>query len=808
MLRSYLTIALRVLWRSKGYTIVNVAGIATAFCICLFLFLTAYLHLTYDSFHRDIGRIFQTYFFANDPDQASKTGAMPLPLAPALKAEMPELEAATRVLSSKGVVEYQGKCLDKHFTFVDPDFFTLFSFPMREGNEKMALNGLSDVVLSENMAGDLFGAEDPVGKSIRISTDGVAKEYVVTGVISDAPDNSTIRYDALMRIENMPAYATNQANWGATSHMVFVKTIPQAKPTTLEKRLKAFTQKYFPDKLTELKGKGARPDTQGDVFALRLQKLTDVHFDGESSDRKGTPIAVIYVLLGMGFFILLIASINFVNLTIARSLTRAREVGVRKSLGAIRSSLFVQLWGESAIVCFFGLMLGAGLAYVLLPEFNAVFGAKLRLTYILQPGFLGFIGSVFLLVTLIAGGYPAWKMATFDTVHVLKGQVSLKRPGVLRNSLIVTQFSLACLLTCCTIIAFQQVEHLRAQPLGFDKEQVISIPVGNHVNGRQVLQRMRNKLANDPGVVSLTGTSVNIGRGRDRTSTRTTLGFTSKGKSVEVDMLLVDYDYLKTLKIQPAAGRDFDRVYATDSLNRVIVTQSMAKLIGEPNPVGALLGDDDDTSSTKAQIIGVIPDFQLYSVAEQSRPITLHISHSEPIRYIFVRVSEQSLAGAMDKLRKVWKEVAPQSEFMGSFLNENVDEWYNNEEQLFQIFSLASGIAILLTCIGLFAIALLLIEQRTKEIGIRKVLGANVFGLVVLLSRQFVKLVLIGLIIAIPLAWFGMQQWLVNYPYRIEISLWVFVLVGFGAMTVALLSVSFQTVKAALRNPVKSLRSE
>ncbi len=808
MLRNYIKITLRVLWRNKGYATINVTGIATAFCVCMFLFLTAYLHLTYDSFHRDSDRIFQTYFFSNDPDKATKIGGMPLPLQPALKAEFPEIEAATRILNEQGVVEYNDNYLDKNITFVDADFLRLFTFPMQEGNGAVALNGLNNVIISENMAQDVFGHDDPVGKRIRISTQGVQKEYFVTGIIQDAPDNSTIKYDALVRVENAPAYVGGKDNWTDFSHMVFIKTIAQADQATLENRLKVFAKKYFSNQLQDLKAKGAKPDARGDVFALRIQKMAEVHFDRESSDRKGTPIVVIYVLLGLGFFILLIACINFINLNIARSLTRAREVGVRKSLGAVRSSLFWQIWSESAVLCLFGFLLGAGLTYLLVPEFNAVFGAKLRLINALQPGFILFVLGVFVLVSLLAGGYPAWKMATFNTVHVLKGQVSLKRPGVLRNTLIVTQFAMACLLACCTIIAFQQVEHLRNSPLGFDKEQVISIPVGNYVNGRQVLQRMRNKLANDPTVVALTGSSVNIGRGRDRRTSRSTMGFTNKGKEILTDILLVDYDYLKTLKIPVVAGRDFDRTYATDSVNRIIVTQSLVKMMQEKNPVGALLGDDDDKTNAKSEIIGVIPDFHLYSVASDSHPITLHLSNSEPIQYIFVRVSEKNLMGAMDKMKEVWEGVAPQAEFKGSFLNENVDEWYNNEKQLFQIFSLASSIAIVLTCIGLFAVALLMIEQRTKEIGIRKILGADIAGIILLLSRQFVKLVLIALAIAVPLAWFGMNQWLVNYSSRIEISGWVFVGVGLGAIFIALVSVSYQTIKAALMNPVKSLRNE
>lgn len=809
MLLNYLKIALRNLWKSRGYVIINVMGLAVAFCICVFLFLTVYLHLTFDSFHQDSDRIFQTYIFSNDPDKPTKNGAMPLPLTPALKADYPELEAVTRVMVGRtSLVEVNGAYFDKLINFTDPDFLKVFSFPLLRGNRQTALHEPGNLVISENMAKDVFGTLNPMGKRLRVGNGTDRKDYLVTGVIADAPDNSSIHYDALARIENAPNYQGSKDNWDNNSHAVFVKLSPQVDQATFEYRLKSFTQKYFQGPLAELRKRQAKPDSRGDVLALRLQKLADVHFSREISDNRGTPVAVIYVLVGMASFILLIASINFINLSIARSFRRAREVGVRKSLGALKRSLFIQLWSESALICCVGFGIGAVLAYLLMPVFNAEFGAKLKLATALQPGFIALSIGVVALVTLVAGGYPAWQMTKFNTVDVLKGNVTAKRPGVFRNSLIVTQFTLSCLLTCCTVIAFQQVDYLRRSPLGFDKEQVISIPVGNQVDGRQVLKRLRNTLAKDPTVLAITGSGINLGRGKDRVTARGVVGFTYKGRPISTDWLLVDYDYLKTLNIKPVAGRDFDRAYASDSANHLIITQSMAKMMGEKNPVGALLGDDADTTGTKSRIIGVVPDFQLYSVADEAKPITLHLSNIEPIHYIFVRVTPQSLAGSMEKLKQAWAEVAPQSAFLGSFLDENIDAWYQNEERLSQVLSLASGIAILLSCIGLFAIALLLIEQRTKEIGIRKVMGASVPGIVLLLSRDFIRLVLIALCIAIPAAWFGMQQWLNSYAHRIIISPWVFVLVGLSAILIALLTVSFQSIKAALTNPVKSLRSE
>lgn len=413
----------------------------------------------------------------------------------------------------------------------------------------------------------------------------------------------------------------------------------------------------------------------------------------------------------------------------------------------------------------------------------------------LQPDKLAIILGLFVLVTLVAGGYPALQMSKFNAVDVLKGKITTKRPGFLRNSLIVTQFTLSTLLICCTIIAVQQVRHMREQPLGFQKEEVISIPVGNQEDGQQVLRRMRNRLASDPTIIAVTGSGVNLGLGKDRSTSRSVMGFTYKEKEISTDWLQVDYDYLKTLNIKLLSGREFSPAYPSDTLDRVIITESMAKMIGEKDPVGKYF--QTDTAGVKYQIIGLIPDFHLYSSKSEKKPITMYLAHSQPVSYIFVRVAPQSLAGSMDKLKAVWKEVAPKSEFIGSFMDENTNAWYKGEEQLSKIFSLASSIAVLLSCLGLFAVALMVIEQRTKEIGVRKVLGASIPNIVFILSQDFVKLVVLAIVIATPLAWFFMQKWLDGYSYRIEISAWVFILVGLAAILIALATVSFHSIKAA-----------
>jgi predicted permease len=807
MLRSYLTIALRTLWRSKGYTAVNVVGLSVAFCICVYLFLTVYHQFSYDSFHRDGERLFLSYVFSNDPERPNAAREMPVPFAPTLKAEFPEVEGAVRVMwagRSLNGLAYGEKYLEKPLTLTDPDFLNVFSFPLLAGNRQTALREPGNIVLSESTAKALFGNQDPLGKGVAVGGEDNRKTYTVTGVLADAPLNSSVHYDALIRVENLPDYPAAKDDWGTFNHLVFVKLAPRADKAAVEKRLKPFVAKYFPSTLENLAKRGAKSDAQGDVFAVRLEPISKIRVG--SVIAKGPPAALLYALVGVGLFILLIACFNFINLSIARSFIRAREVGVRKTLGARKGQLFTQIWGEATLVCLVGLVAGVMLAYLLLPAFNATFNADLHLSFALRPGPVAVVVGMFALVTGIAGGYPAWQMARFNPVAVLKGKLTLKRPGFLRNALLVTQFAMATLLACCTLVAVRQFDHLRQMPTGFAQEEVISIPVGKlgrSGNGRQILQRLRDRLAGDPTVLGITGTGGSLGKGKDRSTSRSNVSFTHRGKQYNTDWLLVDPGYLKTLNIKLLAGRDFNPAHTADSTSGVIITQSLARKLGEKNPVGTLFDDD-----SPGPIIGVIPDIYLYALTDQPQPVALHVSKDEPINYVLVRVAPQSLAGSMEKLKTVMHEVAPGAEFMGSFLDENMDALYREEEMIAQVFGLAAGVALVLSCLGLFAVALLVIEQRTKEIGIRKVLGASVAGIIIALARGFLKLAAVALVISLPLAWLLVRQWLANYPIRAELSPWLFAGTGVAVLLTVLGTVSFQTLKAALANPVKSLRSE
>ena len=810
MFRNYLKIALRTLWKNRTHTLINIIGLSVAFGTCVLLFLTTAFELSYDRFHADADQIFRLNFLsANRDGTPDRSSTMPFPITSALKAEFPEIEGVSRIFNNGTSVRNNGQTYGKDVRLVDADFLRMFTFPMHKGNANTALNGLSDIVISENMAKAVFGRQDPVGKPLQLRLNDQWQAFTVTGVISDFPDNSTFTYDAFIRSENAGDYQEYKTKWDHGSHDVYVKLKAGTDPQTLQRQTQAFMDKYFAKDNAENKAQGYPKNALGYQKSLLLQPLTDVHFDTETIGGQGISRTYVYTLLLVGLFILAIACINFINLTIAQSITRAREVGVRKSLGAQRGQLFGQIWGETILLCLVALLLGLGMAYLTLPTFNQLFRSHLRLTDFLRPTALLATGLGFLFITLVAGGYPSWFVTRFNVVDVLKGNGAAlrgksSRPGLLRNSLIVIQFAIACLLIISTLIVRQQISYLQQKPMGLDKEQIVSIPVGNELNGSAALKTMRDRLANQPNIVAISGTGVNIGAGLDGSSSRTMYGFLYGKRDVTCDWLRVDIDYLKTMGVKLVQGRDFSATFGTDTSTAVLITQSMATALGEKNPVGKFIKPDKKSF----QIVGVISDFNLYSLHQQAKPITLQMQSAAPIQYILIRVNPQNLTGAMETIKATWRTIAPKQEFIGSFLDENTERWYKKEQRLATIFSSAAGVAILLSCMGLFAIALISIQQRTKEIGVRKVLGASVGSIVTLLSKDFLKLVLVAIVIASPLAWYAMHQWLQDFAYKIDIEWWVFALSGLIAVGIALLTVSFQSVKAALMNPVKSLRSE
>ncbi len=802
MFKNYIKIAWRNLIKGKLYSFINITGLAIAFSVSIVLFLVVYLHLSYDSFHNEKDQLFRTSMFTHSVQGGGINTTMPLPLKSALENDVPEVEVAVRVMGRVENISYKDMSLARFITRTDPEFFEIFNFPILVGDKTTALSGLQNITLDRSTSDVLFGETNPIGKEIKIGKRGNEKAYTVSAVVNNVPRNSSIQFDAVARVDALDNYAENNTNWDVNNSNIFVKLSNKSNPRLVQGNLNSLVEKYYPDQLAQLKTDRPEIENTSDLMSLNLTNIEDIHFSGP----KSAPLLLIYAIMALGIFILLIACFNFVNLNIAHAFKRSRELGVRKTLGAFKGQLFAQLWGEAFLLYFIGFVIGVILATQLVPVFNSQFGGGISISIMFEPEFIAIIFGVFLMVTFIAGGYPALKMTNFNLVQILKGKVSTKKPGVLRNTLLVSQFALSSLLICISIVAGQQLDFLREKPIGFEKEQVVSIPVGNLQDGRKVLDRMRNALATDPFIVSITGSKNNLGRGRDRRTSRENVDFVYNQNQINTDWVLADYEYLQTLGIPVVKGRDFSRDFATDSINAVVVSESFVKAMGETDPIGKFF--EGETATSGNQIIGVVPDFNVVSPTEESKPIVLHLSASEAIDYIFVKTTMDDPELTMQKLSSVWEKVSLDSEFNASFLDENLQAWYEGEKTMTTIFGFASAIAIFLSCMGLFAISLLVIESRKKEIGIRKVMGASINNVVRMISVQFLKLVLISLVIALPLAWFVSQSWLENYQYQIQISPLTFILVGILVTLVALFTVSYHTVKAAIVNPVKSLRTE
>ncbi|MGF2411031.1 ABC transporter permease [Ferruginibacter sp.] len=792
--------------KNKLHTSINVVGLSVAFTCSILLMIMVYHEFSFDNFHDNKSKLFKLYHFANSPEGLDVRAGMAYPAATTIKAEGIGIEKSTRIKNRGKEVRYKDKMLEQSTLLVDDDFFSMFSFPVVKGVQQHPLANTDNVVLSEKTAGNLFGNEEPIGKAIEVKVGGVWISLIVSAILKDPPQNSSINYSVLARTEIDPDWAALKNVWTSQHHNVYVQLSNNTNQANVEKRMENFLEKYNPDDIEFLKNKGYKPDANGHYTGMRLLPVSDLHFNAEIGTGNRVSKPFLYILLLVALVIILIACFNFINLNIGLSFTRTKEMGIRKCLGAGKRQVWLQVWGESLVTVLAAMLIGIIATVILMKGFNKLMEAKFDAALLYQPAVILSLIVMLLLVSLIASGYPSYIMGKLKTVEILKGKISLKKPGIFRNALIVTQFIIAIVLICTTAIIYQQFQHLRKAPLGYTTESLVSIPLKQYEKGKDIVGKMRTLLAGQSGVVSVTGSDVNLGMGNDGSTNQTSYGFDYNGRSVNTNFMAVDYDILKTLNINLKEGRDFSTAYVADTTNAVIITESMAKLLGEKNVLG--LSFYADSSAPKWNVIGVIPDFHLYSMYQKTEPLTICMNNKAFISYALIRVHTQNPTAAMDVIKNAYAQVEPGVEFRGSFVTENIDRWYTNEKRLSNMFSIAAIVAIVLSCMGLFGMAFIIIRQRVKEIGVRKVLGASVSGIATLVTKEFIKPVVIALLIATPIAWWAMYKWLQEFSYRINIQWWVFAVAGVVAVLIAIATVSFHAVKAALTNPVKSLRTE
>ena len=803
MLKNYLKIAIRNLWKHKTFTLTNIIGLAVAFGATLLLTLTAFHELSFDQFHEQKNTLLQVYREVHRPGTTEKNTSFPIPFTPTIKTELPDLVHATRFGDfGNSMLRHKNHEFQYNIITVDPDFLEMFSFPLEEGDKKTALGSLRSVVLTQKVKNSIFGSEEAIGQTVEIKTDTAWQPFVVSGIAKDIPENSSLEFAALIRFENFPNYQGDKNTWDKNDHEVFLQLSPQTQPAAFDQKLKQFTHKYYAAEIKSLTQSGGQPDKEGEYVRLKSVPMADRHFSPIISS-TGVNKFYPYLLLLIAAFILFIASVNFVNLSLGRAFTRAREIGMRKVLGARRRQILSQFWGEALLICMTSLLLGVLLAYTLLPGYKTLFNQTISPEILHSPWFISSIIAGFAIVSLLAGGYPAWVLSALNTSQTVKGKITIAKKHGLRNGLMLVQFVLSGLLIICTSIVWQQLNYMRTAPLGYNKTQVLSIPIGAYIDGQKALDLMRTRLATWPNVISVTGTDINLGRGRDNSSSSSAITFDYKGRQVQTNWLRVDYDYAKTLGLQLIKGRDFSREFGTDSAV-IVINEKMAAALGEKDPLKVSLALD----ASHLQVVGVVKDFHFRSLHREIAPLTMVIRHEWPLAYIFVKVAPTDLPGSLQAVEKIWKNVNPKAESDISFLDENTDKQYRKEARLSRIFISGALLTILISCMGLFAIVVLVMGQRTREIGIRKVLGASTSSIFNLVAREFMQLVAIAILVASPIAWYLMHQWLQDFAYRIHISIWVFLFAATVALLIALFTISFQALKTASLNPVDNLKSD
>ena len=797
MIRNYFKIAIRNLRKNSVFNAINIIGLSLAIAISVLLFSTALKEFAYDQFHANKDNLYMLYFKKNRAEKVELSRTMAAPVIPTLKDEFPEIKA-TRWMGGGAEFKYGETKHRLGIEFADPDFFEMFSFPILKGNKENPLTDKNTLVLNEEMATIIFGEVDPIGKVVQADFNGTIANLEVTAIIGKYPLESSINFKMITRFEHSRNYQVLKEDWDNYYHEGYVQLPKNSTTEQYGDRLLAYVENQLGIEIKMLEENGAKRDENGAIINLHLLPFTKMHFSTQfginGAVNKIFPIA----LLVIGFFVVLIACINFVNLTISTSTRRSLEVGLRKVLGANKKQLIGQFWGESFIIVTFSIAIALMLIQWLLPQYNAFFRNNLSIA---NPFIIGSLAVVLVLITLGGGIYPALLLAKFQPANVLKGTTKIQKPGLLRNFLVVVQFAIAVLLISNTLIIKEQLQFFQKKSLGFNKEQVVSIPLKSGPNSRKVVELFRSDLANYPEILSVSSTFRNFGMGKDNGRSTSIMGMMDKkGKELRTHWHGADYDFFETLDIEIIEGRDFDKTYSNDSVQQVIINETLAIRLGGNDLIGTFMNNTNDYLIT-----GIIKDFHFEALDKAIEPLTLVIDNNFEPNYLLAKVSTEDLPHTMAILERSFKKLVPNQTFQGSLLDENTNRQYQQETKLSQIFIGVSIFAIFLSCLGLLGIAIMTIVQRTKEVGIRKVLGASTLNLVSLLSKDFLKLVLIATVIGLPLSWYGMSIWLQEYHYRTELHWWIFALAGGMALFIAFITISFQTIKAALANPIDAI---
>jgi putative ABC transport system permease protein len=802
MINSYLKVTIRNLVRNKVYSFINIFGLSIGLACSILIILFVKSELSYDSFHKNADNIFRVSLFENyAKDEQHFNSITPARFGPELKSYYPEVENYVRVSKFPGIVKIDSKTFPEECSLVDNNFFQLFNFPLVSGKPGDVLKSPNSVVLTESYANKYFGKSDPLGRTIRLTIDDKTEDFIVSGIAKDVPTNSSIQFNIVVPFQNLNNIVDKRAMNSLT--VIICETYVFCQPGTKAKEMDA--------KMSSLVKSMEGINYQEGTYNILFQPIKDIHLDTSfpaGLEPISNPIYS-YALSIIGFFILLIAIINFVTLSIGKSASRSAEVGIRKVVGATRKQLIGQYWGESLTLVMLSAVMGILFAEIFLPFFNNLAGKNLKFSY--DSLTLLLLLSVIVLTGLIAGIYPSLVLSSFNPVQVLMGKFKLGSKSTLRRILVGGQFTLSVILITGTIIVFNQLEFVKNKNLGYNKENVVIIPTKLNIDETfNIAKLFKNELSKNLNVIDVSAATTPLGE------KWTTIGFDMPGGAYgRFYMNTVDYNYLKTTGIKLIKGRDFSKDYSTDKDQAVIVNEAFAKEFGIYDLAAAKMPGRFD----KSKIIGIVKDFNFESLHSKIKPALIALNFRPIFRAandidpnfeprIMVKIKSNNTKATLDDIKNTWKKLVPNMQFESSFLNDNIDRQYKSEEQLTTIISYSSILSILITCLGLFGLTILIAIQKTKEIGIRKLLGASVSSIYKIMAMEFIWLIVSAQIIGMPIAWYFLNKWLNGFAYRTNINISMFLLAGILTIFIAFLTISFQAIKASRENPIKSLRSE
>ena len=803
MLKNFFKIALRNLFKNKAHTFLNVFGLAIGIACCILIMLFVQDELGFDRFHKKHDRIFRVVENRLNPD-ASKSV---IPLSNGLIGEtaenqMSSVEESVRIISSSATGRFtvqngENKFYSGNHIFTSADFFKIFDFELIEGDLKTALSGPNSIIITKAAREKYFGNEEALGKTLSVEGRG---DVTVSGIMENPPLNSHLNFDLVFSLE-MLLSIEGWRNWINSWKSDWITTYILLKPNYNEKEIqsvfKQIGEKHF-------------ADSEINERVISLQHLHDIHFHSgemENDYLNASPgeESYIYILSVVAIFILLIACINFMNLSTAKSFDRAKEVGLRKVMGAFRTNILKQFLGESLIISFISLLFSIVIIELLFPLFNSLTGKDISTNYLENWPYVLSIISLAFIVGIISGSYPAFYISKFQPVKVLKGiQKSSKKGYSFRQILVVVQFALSIIMIVSTVVVYQQLEFIRDKRLGFHKDNMIVVDI-NSGSSRSSFREIKSEMLRSPSVKNITTSSRVPGEWKNLPQVKVR----ASGSEVILQPyhITIDEDFIDTYSLELISGRNFSEKMGTDS-SSVIINETAAKLFGWDDPFGKIIRMPDEEYS--ATIVGVVKDFHVESLHQKISPVILGYLNTPymKIDYYSIRTDNADISKVLSHLKDVHEKFDKVTPFEYNFLDERLNDFYINDQRMGKLFGIAALLSIFIACLGLFALSSFMTKVRTKEIGIRKILGSSIGGIVLLLSKDFAKWIVIANIIAWPVAYFVMNKWLGNFAYRIDISLWAFATTGSAALIIAFLTVSFQAVKAAVANPVKSLRYE